>query len=113
MVSQYSKNKSQAIEFIKFATSLEMQKLFYEISGYYPVRREIYSDSAFFKQNSNLKYYAKLFERGKHRPVKDNYTKISDIMSYYFHQALERQISVQQALNLATEKINSKQAFLR
>lgn len=113
MISKFSKNKRQAIEFLKFATSIEMQKIFYEEVGYFPIRKEIYLDAAFLKQNPELQFYKELFKWGRHRPFKENYTKISDIMSYYFHKALLGKISAKEALNLANDQINSKRVFLK
>lgn len=113
MISKYSKNKMQALEFLKFATSIEMQKVFYEEVGYFPIRKEIYSDSLFIKRNQELQNYENLFKRGRHRPFRENYTKMSDIMSHYFHQALEGKITPKEALLSANKEINSRQVFLK
>jgi hypothetical protein len=42
-----------------------------------------------------------------------NYTKISDILSFYLNRVLKKEISVEEALRLADETIESDQLFLR
>jgi multiple sugar transport system substrate-binding protein len=113
MISKYSKNKKEALEFLKFTSSLQAQKLLYSESGYFPVLEEVYSDQEFIAENPDLLYFLSILQTGKHRPYREDYTKISDIMSYYFHMAITKEISVKEAIKLTSEKINSRQAFIK
>jgi len=113
MISKYSKHKKEALEFLKFTSLKETQKILYKKSGYFPALKTVYNDSVFIKNNADLKYFERLLLKGKHRPFKENYTRMSDIMAHYFHKALKNEISVEQALILASEQINSKKVFIK
>ncbi len=112
MISKYSKNKDEALKFLKYMVSKKSQHILYSESGYFPALKSIYSDSA-FAGDKTLKLYYKLLKKGKHRPFREDYTQISDIMAHYLHKALRKEISVDRALSLATEKINSRRIFIK
>ncbi len=113
MISRYSEKAHQASKFLKFALQPDNQKLLYEKGGYIPVCKKVFKDSTYLKTHQELSYYHRLIKRGKHRPYREDYTKISDILSYYFNRSLEGDITVKQALNEAQHRINSNKAFIR
>ncbi len=113
MISKFSTNKRAAVEFIRFLMRPENQKILFESGGYIPVSRAVYQDSAFLQQNPELKYYRQLMKRGIHRPFLVNYTKISDVLSYYLQAAIRREIDVEAALTRATMEINAEKAVIR
>ncbi|NIW80449.1 MAG: extracellular solute-binding protein [Calditrichae bacterium] len=113
MISKFSTKKNAALEFIRFVMRDESQKLMFEEGGYLPVNQAVYRDSLFLKSNPELNYYRKLLRNGVHRPYVVDYTKISDIISYYVQLAIKKDISVSQALTQATEVINSKEVLIR
>jgi len=51
MVSKTSKNKSAAIELVKFLTSSEIQRVNATTRGYAPTRPSLYNDSRVLKAN--------------------------------------------------------------
>ncbi len=109
MISKYSKHREQALKFMKFMISEKSQQTLHSEGGYFPALKfkNIGDDSLEYKMITNL------LQNGKHRPFRENYTNISDIMAYYLHKALKKEITVDEALTLATEKINSKQVFIK
>lgn len=113
MISKFSTKKTAAIEFLKYALKPESQKLLYEEAGYLPVNQAVYQDSLFYQSNPDLDFYLQLLEKGVHRPYLVNYTRISDILSYYVHQAIEKEISVKDALQTASEQMMSQQVIIR
>jgi multiple sugar transport system substrate-binding protein len=113
MISKYSQKKREAIKFIKFLVKKENQKLLYLSSGYIPVNVSIYSDSSFTKKHRDLVFYEKLLRRGVHRPFLHDYTRISDIISYYIHSAIKREISPREALDMATKLINENKFLIK
>ncbi len=113
MVSRFSAHKAEAITFIKFALRPEIQKDLYRKGGYIPVNRSVYRDTLFLQENPDLTYYRQLLAMGIHRPYLENYTRISDIISYYAHLAIKREISVEQALQKATRLINSHKFVIK
>ncbi len=107
MLSKYSKNKPQAIEFIRFLQSEETQKTMFEVGGYLPINRKVYEDEEFIGRHPNLAYYKNLLANGFHRPALTDYTRISDIISRYVHKALKGEISVDEALATARREMAS------
>lgn len=113
MISKYSSKKQAAIKFLKFIQQRDNQELLYKAGGYIPINKAIFQDSVFINKNEELKYYSQLLDSGKHRPFRVDYTKISDIMSYFLNLALKKEMSVEEALHKASAKINSKQVFIK
>jgi len=110
MVSKYSHNKEQAIEFIRFLQSEESQKTMFEVGGYLPTSRSVYASAAYMAQHPNLAYYKQLMANGFHRPALAAYTRISDIIAHFVHRALTGELSAEEALRLATQEINATNA---
>jgi multiple sugar transport system substrate-binding protein len=52
-------------------------------------------------------------DKGFHRPFLQDYTKISDIISYYIHLAIKKELSADEALYQAARLINSNQVLLK
>ena len=68
---------------------------------------------AFIKQNKEYLYYQNLLDKGIHRPFLEDYTKISDIISYYVNQAIKKKITVKEALIQATNQVNSNRVLIK
>ncbi|MCA9731196.1 MAG: extracellular solute-binding protein [Deferribacteres bacterium] len=113
MVSRHSENKKEAMQFIKYLLQRESQLALYKKGGYLPILKNIYMDKELVGKNSELSYYHELLKKGIHRPYRVDYTKWSDVISYYAHQALKKEMTVEQALQTATERINSKKVLVR
>ncbi len=71
------------------------------------------TDSEFVKKNPRLKFYETLYKTGVRRPFLENYTNVSDILSFYINKAIKKEISVQEALKAATAKINNKSILVK
>ncbi len=112
MIARDSNKKAAAIKFIKFATSKEMQRAIYEKMGYLPAIKSVYEDSVFCGQHPDLLYYHQLLASGVHRPALVEYTKISDILSFFAHQAIKQEISVPAALAGAEAMIRSQKVLI-
>lgn len=108
MVSRYSKHQKEAVTFVKFAQSLEAQEILYDVGGYMPVNSELYADSSFCSRHPDLSVYRQMLESGFHRPALEEYTKISDIITSYLHQAIRHRWSAAEALRKAEQQIRSE-----
>ena len=113
MISKFSNRKEEALKFINFMFERENQEILYEDGGYLPVNEEVYSDSLFLHKHPELIQIQKILSWGKHRPFLENYTRISEIMSRTFHKALKKEISVKEALKLASNQINNEKAVIK
>ncbi|MBD3223107.1 MAG: extracellular solute-binding protein [Caldithrix sp.] len=113
MIARDSDKTHEALTFLKFVLQPRNQKILYEIGGYIPTHLKVYEEQAFVDKHPELEQYFRLLNKGKHRPYREDYTRISDIMSYYFNLALKKELSVRQALVRAEQEINSKRAFIK
>jgi len=108
MISKFSDKKTEVIKFAKFLLSEESQKIMYEEGRYLPINNTLYSNINFIKKYPDLSYLKELYQFGVHRPFLEDYTNVSDILSYYLNRAIKKEISVDEALKEATKKINEK-----
>jgi multiple sugar transport system substrate-binding protein len=113
MIPNYSNKKSEAVEFIRFLLKKENQLILYKKSGFLPVSDHVYNDSANPVVASELEFYRKLLDNGFHRPFLADYTKISDVISFFVNRAIKKELSANEALNQATKLINSKQVLIK
>jgi multiple sugar transport system substrate-binding protein len=113
MVSKYSSKVPEAICFIKFLMSPEAQKILYEDGGYIPINNLIYKDSLYAVKNPKLFFYKSLLKNGIYRPFSEQYTNVSDILSYYVNLSIRGNLSPHDALNKAYNKLNSKSILLK
>jgi multiple sugar transport system substrate-binding protein len=113
MVSKFSTKKGAAIEFVRYLQTEEAQKTMFEVGGYIPVNHNIYSDTAYLALHTDLPYYRTLVNNGFHRPFIEDYTRISDIISFYVHRAIKLEMTAEEALLKASEMIDSKALLIR
>lgn len=113
MISKNTTKKDEAIQFIRYVLEPENQRILLQDGGYLPVIQSAYEDPVLLHSEENLSYYYRLLESGVHRPFHEDYTKISDILSYHLQQAIKKEMDVDEALMKATERINSKEVFIK
>ncbi len=113
MISRYSTKKKEVVEFVKYLLSDEVQKTFYEVGGYLPIKESFYSDSVYVKKHPELVFYSRVMKSGVHRPFSEKYTKYSDIIATYLNLAIQNKISVKDALAKAQRIINSNDVFIK
>ncbi len=113
MVSKFSTKKESAIEFIRFLQTEEAQKTMLEMGGYIPVNQDVYSDTLFLRSHPNLVFYRQLVNNGFHRPFLENYTKTSDIIAHFVHLAIKGEVSVDEALQRASQMIESNKVLIK
>jgi len=108
MISEFSNRKEEALQFIKFMFQKENQELLYEEGGYWPINDKVYGDTLFLRKHKELVKIQELLKWGRYRPFLENYTRLSEIMAHYFHLALRKEISVDEALKAASKQINDE-----
>lgn len=113
MISKYSSKIPESAIFINYLLSEEAQRILYEEGGYIPVNKNLYDNVEYLQDHKELMFYEKLIDTGVHRPFLENYTNISDVLSYYLHNAIKNRISVKEALLSAQRKINSETFVLK
>lgn len=112
MISKFSKNKPEALEFIKFLLSKESQKILFELNGSLPVAKAVYDDETIINKDV-LNYYWENFENGVHRPMMTDYSRVSEISSYYIHKVLTGELETVKAMEEATRLIKSNEVIFK
>jgi fructooligosaccharide transport system substrate-binding protein len=106
-ISSKTKHPEEAWEFVKFATGYEGSKLFVEISGDLPARYSVakdfpelneYPKNIFIQQDQNY---------SRNRPVTPAYPVISEAIKGLFEDVGLDGMDVEEAANIAVEKINN------
>jgi multiple sugar transport system substrate-binding protein len=113
MVSKYSKKKNQISEFLKFITGKKAQEMLYVDGAYLPILNAFYNGSVYLKKYPDLIFKKKLLDTGVHRPFFEDYTRISDIISFYINKALKKEISLDDALRKITTMIKSNKILIK
>ncbi len=113
MVSKFSSKVPESIRFVKFLMSEEAQKILFEEGGYIPINNSIYKDSVYVSKNPKLNFYTSLLKNGLYRPFSEQYTNVSDILSYYINLSIKGSLSPHDALYKAYDKLNSKSILLK
>ncbi len=113
MISKFSDKKPEVLKFAKFLLSEESQKIMFEEGRYLPINKKLYSDKNFISKYPDLSFFNNLYQFGIHRPFLEDYTNVSDILSYYLNLAIKNEINVDEALKEATKKINEKVILIK
>lgn len=104
-ISKFSDKKEEALKFILFMTSYEVQKNLFLNLGWNPARIDVYSDD---EVNQNVPYMLTLrdiFMNVIPRPNLSYYPEFSETLQYYVNKALAKEMSVDEALDKAQEDI--------
>jgi multiple sugar transport system substrate-binding protein len=113
MVSKHSQNKAEAIKFIKFMTSKESQKVLFHMGSYLPTRKDLYEDTDFIEGHPELTEMENYLDHGIHRPFQENYTRNSDIVSYFVNLAIDEKISVDEAAVKIDDNLNNHKIIMK
>jgi len=107
ILSRFSSVKKEAVTFIKFVLSYEIQELNYNSGSYLPILKSFYTEEEIINKYPRLGEFKNIISNGLHRPTDYNYTKISDVLSFYLNKALKKEMTVDEALKSAQAQINS------
>ncbi|MBN1998300.1 extracellular solute-binding protein, partial [candidate division KSB1 bacterium] len=113
MLSKHSNKKKEAVQFIKFITSKEMQTLLLEELYYLPIAKSVYRDSAIVTKYPELAYIKKLLDCGQYRPARPDYTQMSDILAYYLQAAMKNEKTAAQALKQSERFLKENKVLIK
>lgn len=105
MVSKFSNNKPEVVDFVKFLISEPSQEIFYKEAGFSPIVKSFYEDDKYLEKYPEITKLEDIYRTGVHRPAHKDYTKYSEIISHYLNLSIKNEISVKEALEAATEDI--------
>ncbi|HVO90597.1 MAG TPA: extracellular solute-binding protein, partial [Casimicrobiaceae bacterium] len=79
-VSAYSKNKPEAVKFVRWLSSPEVSKMQALLASHIPVFPQVYKDPEVLKANPWFAEALPVVESARSRPVTPRYTEVSDIV---------------------------------
>ena len=99
-ISNYSKHKKEAWEFLKFLCGMEGQKIAALEISYAPTIKSLYKDKDVLKANPffGLKGFTDALDSAIARPVVEDYSRVSDIMQINISKAISGEISIEEAV---------------
>ena len=77
-VSAFSKNKAEAVKFVRYLSSPEVSKMQAIMASHLPVFTEVYKDPEVLKANPWFQFAAPIVATAKARPVTPRYQEVSD-----------------------------------
>jgi len=113
MVSKFSANKKEVVEFIKFVVSEEAQEILFNEGSFLPVRSKFYQNQKYLSEFPEIVYLKKLLDKGIHRPFLKDYTRVSDIISYYVKRAIKNEVTIDMALMEAEKMIKTNKVIIK
>jgi multiple sugar transport system substrate-binding protein len=97
-ISQYSKHKGTALDFLKFIMSAPAQNLLLNVGSLAPVLKASYSDPALIAKFGYLPTLEKSIDTAIPRPVTPFYPAVTQTIETNVYQALQGSLSVDAAL---------------
>lgn len=113
MISKFSNNKTEVVDFVKFLISESSQEIIYQNSGYTPVIKKFYEDKSYLAKYPEIVKIKEIYRTGVHRPAHKDYTKFSEIISHYLTLAIKNEISTKEALKSATRDIQLDKTIVK
>lgn len=108
MISKYTSHPAEALEFIKYISSEESQKVLYQDGAYLPIIKSVYNSNESDVELKKLTYFYGLFKSGVHRPYWKNYTRVSDILANVINKVIRNELTVDEAVVNLNKKLNSE-----
>ena len=100
MVSEGSKHKKEAVEWIKFLTTYENEKMMNLKYYYIPSRTALYTDSDVLERMPFLDDMFEYFNKSKPRPKVPNYDELSLLIQSQVHLTLQQGQTPEEAVTM-------------
>lgn len=97
-ISSFAKNKATAVDFIKFATAPEQQRLRLDQGSLAPTRSALYDDPSMQAKYPYLPLLKRSIEGAEPRPRVVKYGEVTDVIQEHAYAALRGEKSSEQAL---------------
>lgn len=106
-VSTFSQEKDATVEFMKYYTSFDVQKMWLLDLGFFAPRPAVFDDPEVKQKLPHLVALKDVFEGAVPRPNVPYYNEMSDVMQRYFNAALARSMTVEDALRRAHNEVTA------
>ena len=105
-VSKHCRSKEQAVAFVQYVTSYEVQKKLALALGWNPGRRDVYKDPQVLHRMPYLEPLGELFDNLQPRPDLPYYTLLSEVVQRHVNGVLSGRATAAQGLAAAQEEID-------
>ncbi len=106
-VSRFSDQKEEALHFVNYISSFEVQKKLTLRMGYNPGRPDVYEDPEVQKKNPELIELKSIFKNAIPRPMVPYYSNVSQILQKHLNAALAGTTSPDDALSQAQSEVQA------
>ena len=106
-LSKFSDKKPQALKFINFITSREVQKRMVLTLGWNPGRKDLYDDPDILRSAPHFKTLKSVFKKARPRPLVPYYSQVSAVAQKHINRVLAGSVDARKALADADEEIVS------
>ncbi|MCD7907989.1 MAG: ABC transporter substrate-binding protein [Clostridium sp.] len=106
MVSNYSKNKPQAVEFAKFRANYESQMTAFDLVDIKPTLKSAYEDETLLEKKPELPQYLTALEQSRPSPQTPFYAEISGIMQLEIHSVITGMSAPADSAKKIVEQVN-------
>ena len=113
MIKKNSDKKDASLKFIKFMLSDEAQTILFQQAGLLFTTTRMYEKTELLSEFQDIDFLEIIHKHGVHRPILENYTKLSDIYSYYLNQAISGKIGSDIAMEKIANTIFSDKIFIK
>lgn len=100
-IAKSSKHPKEALEAIRYLTSVEAQKPYIIGAGYVPSRKELFTEPTVVTAYSHYPLLLNIVQTAVLRPPIAQYAQASDILQRYLSAALTKQLSAEDAMQQA------------
>lgn len=105
-LSGYSDKKGEAVNFIKYLLSREVQKQLVVNLSWNPARKDLYRDQEIIKKMPHFPELQKVFENCRPRPLTPYYTRLSAVQQVYLNKILSGKVLAREGLEQAQQQLS-------
>jgi multiple sugar transport system substrate-binding protein len=104
-ISAYSKHPAEALDFIKFLTDAQNERVMFTNGGFPPVLTKLYDDPVLRKKYPDLKWVLEAIDHAQPRPATTTYEQASQTIFGQVEAALRQQETPQQAIKAMSTQL--------
>jgi multiple sugar transport system substrate-binding protein len=104
-ISAYSRHPAEALDFIKFLTDAQNERVMFTKGGFPPVRADLYHDPGLRARYPDLKWVLEAVNHAQPRPAVTTYEQASQAIFGQAETALRQQETPQQAIKAMTSQL--------
>jgi multiple sugar transport system substrate-binding protein len=104
-ISAYSRHQAEALDFIKFLTDAQNERVMFTNGGFPPVLTKLYDNPVLRKKYPDLKWVLEAVDHAQPRPASTTYEQASQTIFGQVEAALRQQETPQQAIRAMSNQL--------